>query len=203
MTFSILTVCTGNVCRSPVAELQLSAALRNIPEVLVASAGSHALVGSGVPPTTLTMGREYGLDASEHRARQLTEDQIREADLILAMARDHRRAIVEAVPGAVRRTFTLRELARIADLTRGGGFDQIDADAPPLDISSSMRAAVARAAALRGSVGPVEDQRELDVTDPFGRSDDTYRRSFAQLIPAVASVAFFLTEAMRDVTARR
>lgn len=203
MTFTILTVCTGNVCRSPVAELQLSAALRDIPGVRVASAGTQALVGRGVPPTTLAVGREYGLDASEHRARQVTEDHIREADLILAMARDHRRAIVEAVPGAVRRTFTLRELARIANLAGGGELDQVDEDALPLDTSSSMRAAVARAAALRGSVGPVEDQRELDVLDPFGRSDDTYRRSFEQLIPAGDIVASFLTKAVQDVAGSR
>lgn len=192
MTFAVLTVCTGNVCRSPVAELLLANALRDVSGFEFGSAGTRALLGKGVPPTTLAMSREYGLNASEHRARQLTDDQIRGADLIITMAREHRRAVVERVPGAVRRTFTLRELARIVDGTHGGiGEAKI---AHP-DASDALREAVSQAAARRGSVGPTADPNDLDVIDPFGQPETVYRRSFEQLIPAAQSVARFLGSA--------
>lgn len=194
MTFTVLTVCTGNVCRSPVAELLLAGQLRGIPGFSVSSAGTRALVGKGVPTTTLTMSREYGLDASEHRGRQLTEGEIREADLIVTMAREHRRAVVEHVPGAVKRTFTLRELARIAKAAPAVASGDT---ALPSDPSEALRTAVAEAATLRGSVGPAENPRDLDVIDPFGQSEATYRRSFEQLIPAARSVARFLDRAAR------
>ncbi|MFM2721059.1 arsenate reductase/protein-tyrosine-phosphatase family protein [Microbacterium mcarthurae (nom. nud.)] len=195
MTFTVLAVCTGNVCRSPVAELQIAAALQSIAAVRVSSAGTHALVGSSVPETTLLMSREYGLDASQHRARQLTDELIRDADLIIAMAREHRRAVVEAVPAAVRRTFTLRELARIAAAAKDHPMEELTPQGGDLASTDALAVAVTHAAALRGRVGPVFDQRELDVEDPFGRSEETYRRSFEELIPAGAAVAAYLLAA--------
>ncbi|WP_457849477.1 hypothetical protein, partial [Staphylococcus aureus] len=83
-----------------------------------------------------------------------------------------------------RKTFTLRELARIADFLREGRAEEASDIHPASDNEDSLRAAVGRAAALRGSVGPVEDPLDLDVADPFGRSEVAYRRSFDQLIPA-------------------
>lgn len=194
MTFTILTVCTGNVCRSPVAELQLAVALDGVAGVRVSSAGTRALVGHEVPATTARMSREYGLDTTNHRGREITEPLIREADLVLTMTRDHRRAVVESVPAAIRRTFTLREFARIVDLADVGLADAL-ASEDVSEATDAMRVAVARAAALRGSVAPPDDPSELDVTDPFGRSEETYRLSFAQLIPAGQRVAGYLAVA--------
>ena len=56
MTFSVLTVCTGNICRSPLAELILAASLSDIPDVRVESAGTGALVGHGMPDPALRGG---------------------------------------------------------------------------------------------------------------------------------------------------
>ena len=115
MSFTILTVCSGNICRSPLAEQLLRAGLAGIDGVTVGSAGTIAMVGAGMPAEAKALAVRYGsTDAESHQARQLDEQAIRDADLVLGLAREHRRAVVELVPAATRRTFTLREFARLA-----------------------------------------------------------------------------------------
>ncbi|WP_431796608.1 low molecular weight phosphatase family protein [Microbacterium enclense] len=189
MTFTILTICTGNICRSPVAELLLARGLADLPDVAIASAGTGALVGAGIPDPALRLLSNDGVDGRAHSSRQLTSDMIREADLVLAMAREHRRAAVELLPAATRRTFTVREFARVSEA--------LASEAAPVtaenDPSERMRAAVLRAAGVRGMVPQPADPRELDVIDPYRKSDDVFRQSFDELTPAVRSVVEYLS----------
>lgn len=194
MSFVILTVCTGNICRSPVAELALARALSPVPEVRVASAGTGALVGGSVPRQAQLLAAKDGIDASSHHARQIDVSMIRDADLIVAMSREHRRDIVQALPGAMRRCFTLRELARVAEAVEPSLEERIRASGADSS-ESGMRAAVAAAAALRGTVPPPSDPDEFDVVDPYRRSDETYALSYSQLQPAVSRVAQYLLHA--------
>ena len=200
MTFSILSVCTGNICRSPVAELLLAQSLASFADVSVSSAGTGALVGSGVPERAQRLAAGEGIDATAHRARQIDAGMIRGADLIVTMARDHRRLVVEALPAAMRRTFTLRELARIADAVEPR-LPQAVAESGASSPEEGMRAAIALAAALRGTVEPPASPDEFDIVDPYRRSDETYARSFEELRPAAYQVADFLTKAARAVSA--
>lgn len=196
MTFSILSVCTGNICRSPVAELLLASALEPFREVVVASAGTGALVGGGVPEPAQRLAAGAGIDASAHRARQFDTAMLREADLIIAMAREHRRITVESFPGSMRRSFTLRELARVADGVEHSLPDAIR-NAGATTPSEGMRAAVALASALRGTVPPPSSPDEFDIIDPYRRSEETYQQSFNELAPAARRVASFLATAAR------
>ncbi|KTS06636.1 arsenate reductase/protein-tyrosine-phosphatase family protein [Microbacterium testaceum] len=196
MTFSILSICTGNICRSPIAELLLAQSLAPFGDVRVASAGTGALVGSGVPEQAQRLAAVEGIDATAHQARQIDTAMIREADLIVTMARDHRRLVVESLPAAMRRAFTLRELARIADAIEPR-VPQAVADAGASTPEEGMRAAVGLAAALRGTVEPPASPDEFDIVDPYRRSDETYARSFEELRPAAYRVAEFLTKAAR------
>lgn len=86
----ILTLCTGNICRSPLAEAllreRLAARGRRIG---VASAGIGALVGHPADETTRRVALDHGIDLSSHSARQLTPEISRQSDLILAMERHH------------------------------------------------------------------------------------------------------------------
>lgn len=173
--FRVLTLCTGNVCRSPALERLLAARLG--PSVSVQSAGTRALVGEPVHGPMQALMLEQGADPEGFRARQLTEQHAREADLVLALTRSHRAAAVDVWPGAVRRTFTLREFARIAAHLTGSGGDGADPGA-------RLAALVPVAAASRAShppAGPEED----DVVDPYLRHDDVYRQSMDQILPAV------------------
>lgn len=199
MTFSILSVCTGNICRSPVAELLLAHALSPIAGVHVESAGTGALVGSGVPEQAQRLAAAGGIDAGAHRARQIDTGMIRGSDLIVAMSREHRRVVVESLPAAMRRAFTLRELARIADALEPR-LAQAVADAGATTAEDGMRAAVALAAALRGTVEPPASPDEFDIVDPYRRSDETYARSYAELAPAADRVATYLAAAANAAT---
>ena len=193
MTFRILTVCTGNVCRSPLAEQLLRARL-NPAIVTVKSAGVSALVGVGMPDPALEWANRLGVtDASSHVAQQVTVELVRGADLVLAMARDHRRALVELTPAATRKTFTVRELAHIA---AGISDDELRSEvAASTDAVEALRSAVDLASALRGVVEPVAYPDDLDVVDPYRQSAAVYERSASQLAPAADAVAQFLARA--------
>ncbi|MGX4514692.1 arsenate reductase/protein-tyrosine-phosphatase family protein, partial [Clostridioides difficile] len=146
MTFSVLSVCTGNVCRSPLAEQLIARQMREF-DVSVRSAGVWALVGEGAPEPARRIAAECGLDVSAHVAEQVDEGMIRRSDLILGMARDHRRQLVEMAPSAMRRSFTLREFARLAEAAEPDLSEAVRS-AHARSAEDGMRAAVALAASL-------------------------------------------------------
>lgn len=91
MTFSVLMVCTGNICRSPMAEGFLRHRLPSVlqSEVTVRSAGTYGLHGNRAEPLAIRAAAAHGVDISDHRARILDAPLIRSADLVLAMERYH------------------------------------------------------------------------------------------------------------------
>ena len=115
----VLILCTANQCRSPMAEVLLRRHLELAGvEATVSSAG---LYDGGAPATdhgVATMA-DRGLDLSGHRSRQVDEDMVRQADLVIAMTRMHVREAAVLLPDALRKTFTLKELA--AGRRRSGG----------------------------------------------------------------------------------
>ena len=93
----LLFVCTGNTCRSPMAEAiaRRAAAERGLDDVIVASAGTSAWEGAPASDGALLVAMEHGLDLNSHRAQVLTREVVAAADLILVMGPHHReRAVV-------------------------------------------------------------------------------------------------------------
>ncbi len=162
---SVLVVCTGNICRSPLGEGFLRRALTArlgdaTPDV--GSAGTFGWEGSGATAESVEAGAERGLDVSEHVARPLVPPLVNDAVLVVTMTAEHRDEVVAMVPSAAARTFTLKELARLAEA--------LPAPGTPADLES--RVAAAASLRSRGFEGNPFDE---DVTDPLGSPLDTYR----------------------------
>jgi protein-tyrosine phosphatase len=166
VAFRVLFVCTGNICRSPLGERLLRARLGGQDGVVVESAGTAALAL-----------RELGADPEGHVARRLTADLVAGADLVLTAEVAHRSAVLALEPLAFRRTFTMREFARLGAALPPTG--AVDADV--------FRARVAEVAAQRGFAEPAGPGAD-DIGDPFGAPIDRARDAAAQVSAAVDGV---------------
>lgn len=115
-TLHILFVCTGNICRSPTAErlANIYAKRLQISNFEASSVGTHALISHPMHRDAALALEKLGGDSSGFAARQLTSRSPSDADLILAMTRAHRDAVLELAPRLLNRTFTLSEAARLA-----------------------------------------------------------------------------------------
>lgn len=115
--FMVLFVCTGNTCRSPMAEAicrKLLAERLNRPieeledrGVIVASAGTNAVSGHRASAEAVDVLAEMGLDLSEHETQPLSDSLIRHADAIYTMTQSHLRSLLAQWPEAADRTQTL------------------------------------------------------------------------------------------------
>jgi protein-tyrosine phosphatase len=107
---SILVVCIGNICRSPMAHILLANAL---PQLTVTSAGTGALIGHPADPIACELMAARGLDLSQHRARQITQSMCAPVDLILTMDEGQRRHIENNYPLTRGKVFRLAETAKL------------------------------------------------------------------------------------------
>ncbi len=111
----LLFICTGNTCRSTMAEALFkklqSEVKEQIGEIHVISAGTGAVKGDKASPQAIEVMRERGVSLNEHRAVPLTKELIDEAELILTMTTNHKRQVLAMAPQAEGKVFTLREYA--------------------------------------------------------------------------------------------
>ncbi len=152
----VLVVCTANRCRSVMTEALLA---RRLAAAGVAGrVRSAGLLGQGepVPPEAVAAITGYGLDLTRHRSRLVTAAELRGADLVLAMAREHVRHAVVTEPTAWPRTFTLRELLRRGQ--QGG----------PRMPGEPLASWLARLQNGRDRVALLGDSPDDDVADPMG-----------------------------------
>ncbi|MBP2652682.1 MAG: protein tyrosine phosphatase [Firmicutes bacterium] len=110
----ILLVCSGNTCRSPMAETLLKAKINEsglADKVQVLSAGLYAAGEMQASNGAMAAMRRRGLDLSLHRSRQVLPDFVQAADLVLTMTVSHKRMLVAAVPEFASKVYTLAEYA--------------------------------------------------------------------------------------------
>ena len=107
---NLLFVCTGNTCRSSMAQLLAHKILLDLgqaAQVRLKSAGVMAWPGQGASPKAVTVLQEQELDLSSHRATQLTEQLVQEADAIVTMTESHREQVVRLQPSAEDKIYVL------------------------------------------------------------------------------------------------
>ncbi|WP_191330513.1 low molecular weight phosphatase family protein [Frigoribacterium sp. ACAM 257] len=187
----IVTVCTGNICRSPFAEILLRDRLADLP-VAVSSAGTRAVVGAGLPTPMALAVTARGLDPT-HAARQLDDEVLRSPDLVLGLAREHRSAAAALAPRSGRRATTLLEFARVVE--QSGSDLAAEARAAAADPEGRLRTAIGFVLAERGSVRRPRSPADDDVADPYGRDDKAYASAVAQIADAVETLADYLLRA--------
>ncbi|MDQ4502975.1 low molecular weight phosphatase family protein [Sinomonas sp. ASV322] len=179
--FHVLFVCSGNICRSPMAE-QLLRARGAGSDIGVSSAGTIADEGAPMTREAAELSQRYGGDPSGHRSRLLTSEVLMSADLVLTATRAQRASVAQLVPRASRRTFTIREFSRLLR-------------AIPGDDRISLRdsfALVEAARSRRGFIEPPNNPDDDDVEDPYLRPIEVYERVAALLDSEVKAIAAHL-----------
>jgi protein-tyrosine phosphatase len=122
---TILFVCSGNTCRSPMAEAiarRVIADEMHVPEgelekkgINVLSAGAYAMPGARATPQAVEAVKPLGADLTRHRSQPLTVELIHQADMIFTMGRSHASAVTALVPSAIEKTATLDPRGDIDD----------------------------------------------------------------------------------------
>ncbi|MGK2880797.1 MAG: low molecular weight phosphatase family protein [Mycobacterium sp.] len=163
----VLFVCTGNICRSPLAERFTAAyvAHAQVADLTSSSAGTRALIGRPMHAEAAMVLAGLGGDASEFVARQINAKIATRADLVLTMTQAHRDRVLELAPRRLNMTFTLSEASRLA--------------------AEFGAQTVADLAALRPRLDTSE---RPDITDPMGKSAATFAAvgsQIAELLPPI------------------
>ncbi len=143
----VLFVCTGNICRSPSGErlARAYAAEAGVSGFTASSAGTRAMVGHPIEPTAARVLAGLGGDPTKFQARRMTTALASDADLILTMTESQRDKVLAMAPARLKRTFTLREAARLGSLADAGTVEDL---------------------ARRQT--PISCHRTQDVMDPMG-----------------------------------
>lgn len=121
MKKDILFVCTGNTCRSPIAEAVFRRMLKeeNLEgDYNCSSAGVYAFEGDCASYEAVSAARQDGLDITVHYARTLSYDMVKNAYIILTMTSDHKRMVTDEFPEARDKAFTVKEFAEYSIVDR-------------------------------------------------------------------------------------
>ncbi|WP_422773405.1 phosphotyrosine protein phosphatase [Plantactinospora sp. WMMC1484] len=201
--FTVLHVCLGNICRSPMAERLLALAVRERlarrPAAEVAdvdrlvhshSAGTggwHA--GEEMNPPAARQVRSRGGDVDDFGARKLRSEHIDAADLVLTATADQQEYVVALRPDAADRTFVLGEFGRLLPTVDATALPPVSDPPDPDAVYARGSALVAAVAAARHGSSPLPGD---DLDDPWGRGDQCFSRVADEIEEAVQPLAAVL-----------
>ncbi|GAA3375715.1 protein-tyrosine-phosphatase [Streptomyces sannanensis] len=191
-SFRILHVSTGNVCRSPITERltrhALAGRLGGPRGILVESAGTWGHEGAPMEAHAATVLADLGADPSGFVGRELLDEHVIRADLVLTATRDHRAQVISMGHSAGLRTFTLKEFNRLVRAIDPATLPDASEDG----LVERARALVRAAAALRGwLLAPSAEADE--VNDPYGAPITFFRSIGDEIDQALDPVLTALT----------
>ncbi len=140
MSRQVVFICTGNICRSPMAEFLYRTHIRSNPAVSIHSAGVMAVYGVPASRHAVTVLDELGVDARTHRSQPVTPTMVREAELLVVMTAQHREILTAQHPEAAARIVLLKSFDPARD-----GEDVMDPIGLSLDVYRHVRDEIARA----------------------------------------------------------
>ncbi|MFE5329009.1 low molecular weight phosphatase family protein [Embleya sp. NPDC056575] len=190
-SFRILFVCTGSICRSPIAErlarlgLQRRLAADDAVRLSVQSAGTWGHEGAPMEPHAAEVLLEYGADPGDFHGRELLDEHVAEADLVLTATLDHRAHVVSMGHASGLRTFTLKEFTRLVAVLERAPY-------PERDLVQRGRSLVRAAAALRGRLAAPDPEWD-EVADPYGAPLSVFRACAFDIGSALDPVLTALT----------
>ncbi|NUT31693.1 MAG: phosphotyrosine protein phosphatase [Hamadaea sp.] len=186
--FTVLHVCMGNICRSPMAERLLAHEVRlagGADELVhshsAGTGGWHE--GEEMNPPAARQVKARGADPADFAARKLRADHIDVADLILTATADQAEYVTALRPDAAARTFVLGEFGR---LLRAADLGSLPAGGSPQAVHDRGVALVALVDEARGEAPPRADD---DLDDPWGRGDQTFSRVADEIEATVRPLA--------------
>ncbi|MFK3979475.1 low molecular weight phosphatase family protein [Micromonospora sp. NPDC050397] len=196
MSSGVLIVCHANLCRSPMAEyLARELLVQHLRDeasgVPVSSAGTHAVPGYPMHPHAARLTAERGTDPDPFRSRPLHADQLRTAGLVLTATRAQRTTCVALAPAALRRTFTLRQFARLASAAIDQGWST---PAGQHDPAWRLAQAVAAASRARAGLQPPARPEDDDLSDPVGLPIAEFRRCVGEIERALRPTVRLIAE---------
>jgi protein-tyrosine phosphatase len=183
--FCVLIVCTGNLCRSPMAQAVLRSGLdaRLAPSAprrqSVASAGVRAPHDAPLERNTHPVLAERGIPLDGLSSRRLQLSMVESAGLVLTASRSQRLVVGQELPEAYGRTYTLREFADL--------LQEVDPAELPADPVQRAARVVALAREIRGVRAPLPAD-SIDIDDPIGQRLPSFRRCLDAVLAAVSPV---------------
>lgn len=192
--FMVLHVCTGNICRSPMAERILRSQVRDelgpVADEWLHSHGAGTDSWHEGEPMNSPAARELrsrGIDPDGFRARTLRPEQLSHSDLVLTATYGHRTAVVEMMPDMAPKTFVLGEFARLASTVDSAALPPF---APSIEaFVTRARALVEAADSIRAGAEPLPSD---DLDDPWSRGAVFFSKTADQIADSLAPLVAVL-----------
>lgn len=183
----LLTVCTGNICRSPYAERLLQAGFEELHPGLfeVSSAGTMAMVGQAMDRRAEERLIAAGGDSSGHEPRMLHTAMVDDSyDVVFAMSEEHRAEAVKESPRMLKRAYSIMMFAELFEALAADGSSRIVRGGDPDSVAARWKNVGILASRLRSRI-PMESLDQFDVPDPYKLGDDAYDAMEAALKPSI------------------